>query len=136
MYIDWSSLATAAVGLIGIVGVTITATSHLRGIAMKSFLEARLDAFEKYESAFYALSISRKPDDAAAIYHATNVVVLVASDATIEKISKVQEMIRAWQTGKSGLDVEALGKAHVAVLFEMHQDLLTYPRSRRESKQK
>lgn len=52
LWIGGNNLATAVVAIAGIVGVVITSTFHLKGIAMKTLLDTRLDAFLKYESAF------------------------------------------------------------------------------------
>ena len=127
MWIDGNTLATAIVGLFGIGGVVYTASSHLKEIAMKSFLDARLDAFLNYESAFSAWSVSKNPADVSLLHQAENVVAMVSSDQTIASIYKVQKIMQSWDRD---MDVQALQNAHVEVLFEMHQDLLTFTQPR------
>lgn len=65
-----------------------------------------------------------------------NVVAMVASEATIASVSKVQKIIQNWESSDGDIDVALLGNAHLEVLFDMHNDLLKYPRMSREPKLK
>lgn len=132
MQTAWIAFAGVVVGaVIGFLGpvltTRLTVRTQMSTAALNTFLNARLDAYRDYETAMEHWSLEKSRESIAALYHAMNVVALVASDETIHAIAAVQEIVREHEVNGTPPDAKDLSIKEVILSISMHQDLLTYP---------
>lgn len=108
-------------------GTNRASETQLRTAALNTYLSARLDAYKEYEFAMEKWGQSQDSANTAAVYRASNVVCLVASQETIKKLGVVGDMIRKHELSQAPLNRAAFEQAKIELSFSMHHDLLSYP---------
>lgn len=122
-----TGVTSALISLIGSFQIAkSSATTQMKITALNSFLTARLDAYKEFESAMYTWSERRDRSSCAAVYHAGNVVALVASEETISHLAKVQTAVREFEVLGVLPDPAAFGLDKLQLQRSMHDDLLSF----------
>ena len=116
-------------------GARIASNAQLRTAAQSTFLPARLEAFQKFETAIEQITSSHwNRTTFPSLYSSGNSVALVASERATKAVFRVMELVR--NTEKSGTPPDPLEfmNAHAAALAAMHLDLQVYPVPKPETK--
>lgn len=132
MQAAWIAFAGVVVGaIIGFLGpvltTRLTVRTQMSTAALNAFLNARLDAYRDYETAMEHWAIEKSRENIADLYHAMNIVALVASDETINAIADVQQIVRNYEVSGTPPDPDVFSRKKAILSITMHQDLLTYP---------
>ena len=137
--LDWNPILTSILaGVFAFFGswfaARINRDTQVKTAAQDTFISARLNAYLSFEEIFARWAKEKSRDSFAAIYQAENVVRLVGSERTIQKLGKLTEYIRRMETTNKAVPFDELANAHAAVLLSMRNDLVRYPIPKPESK--
>ncbi len=111
----------------GFLAAKVAAKSQMLTTAQTSFVEAKLDAFRDFETAFEKWCVDKDRAACANMYRQGNAVCLVANDDTCESTLQLLDLIRKFETDKVQPDFDEISSIHVKLLFSMRKDLLSYP---------
>ena len=104
-----------------------TSETEMKKVILTSYLPARLKAYTDYISALNTWAEKLDESSCHGMFHAANIVSLVASEQTIQALSTVQGFVFSFQeTGISPFG-NKFDQAKLSLLISMHNDLMRYP---------
>lgn len=104
-----------------------TAKTQILTTAQTSFIEAKLNAFRDFETAFEKWSVDKTRLSCANMYHHGNAICLVANNETCVCVFRLLDLIRKFETTGIEINFDEISSIHAELLMAMKNDLLSYP---------